>query len=164
MHLRGPDFAGQTPPRPQRHSGRGVSSTGGFTLVEVLVSVIFLTIAFLTLVSVIAAGRASVKKAYYTVRAASATANVIEGYQGEGHDGISGTSTWVVSDLPSGNSTVGQVTAYDCVTNSAGLKMVTVKTAWPGSAGAGYTGGQVVFATLIADRSSESDYRLQRGY
>jgi Tfp pilus assembly protein PilV len=164
MRLRGHDSAGGAPPGLRRPRARGMSSAGGFTLVEVLVSVIFLAIAFLTLISVIAAGRASVKKAYYTVRAASATASVIEGYQGEGHDAISGTSTWTVCDLPSGNSTIGQVSAYDGVTNSAALKMVTVKTAWPGGAEVSYTGGQVVFATLIADRSSEADYRLLRGY
>jgi hypothetical protein len=126
--------------------------------------VVFLSIAFLTLVTVIAAGRVSIKKAYYTVRGASAAGNVLEGYKGDGHDAISGTSGWTVPDLPKVNTVQGKVTGYGGVTNSTGLKMVTVTTTWPGDPEANYSGGRLVYQTLIADRSTEAAYRLKRGY
>lgn len=164
MRLKAIDSAGRASSGRHSHRAHTPSALAGFALVEVLVSVVFLSIAFLTLVTLIAAGRITVKKAYYTVRAASATGNVLDGCRGDGYDGSSGASDYVTSDLPEGNAIHGEISGYACVTNSTGLKMVTVTATWPGGDDANYAGGNVTFQTLLADRSSEAAYRLKRGY
>jgi type II secretory pathway pseudopilin PulG len=136
----------------------------GFSLVEILVSAMFLSLAFLALISVFAAARVSIKKAYYTNRAIAAAANKFEVYRGYGYKNISGTATDTISELPSPNQLTTDVTGYDRVTNSAGLKMVTATLAWPGSRDASYEAGRIQLQTLIADRQNESAYRTKRGY
>jgi Tfp pilus assembly protein PilV len=129
-------------------------SATGFTLVEILVSCLFLSIAFLALLSVFGAGRCTIRKSYYVVRAASATATAMEDCRVCKFTEISKVKPDSIPELPKGYTCVIAVTSYDQVADSTGIKMVTVTTTWPGGSEAGYEGGQVVFQTLIADHDT----------
>lgn len=101
----------------------------GFTLVEVLSSVVILSVALLSIITAMQAARETQQRAQYMHIAMNATQSQIERLRSLSFKHISAPSTSIVTGLPTGNTLTVTVNKYP--TSSEGrLYLVVATAAW----------------------------------
>ena len=128
-----------------------------FTLIEVLVAGVILSIALLAFVSATAASRNAVDRGNHYAVAAAAIAAKYADLQGGGYVGFGGhgsTTTYTVSNLPKGSMTVW-VTYLDNSGWNSGMPIwqIDITVSWSAGGGQGLqSGGSIHQSTYITQR------------
>ena len=118
------------------------------TMVEVLVALIVLSIALIVCLTVMPGIlQASQKGSYIAIATRIASDQIAQAEATNTSLLAMGTSTYVVTGLPSGSMTI--VISGNLAANNAALKEVDVTVTWSGTKEAPATGGSVTMSTYV---------------